>query len=856
MKNDFRLFAEEINKKISTDPSINEGGDFTIDLDMNKPHKTEDERQSLPVMFADKDTEEPDVEAEHEPSMIVTQLPPAKLSEAEIRPIADDKLYKQVKKLFGYFSAYKKDGNKAMTSGMKSEILKLLKKEGFTTSLDRIFSHFGQPLKESKSISESKMTPQIRKQLQQASKAMKQSEAETLKQWNDKNPHFGNSGGHRYDGSEKECSYCLRPKDWTNIDESIVKDLKEASDNDKTKRLYGLLIDAINAMNGRVKGNDRAERIVSVLNKNMEIPSQLKGVVSKYMKKIGTGDESVLMQQLKNFRDEVHSFLTSGGIDESQDVALSESESDYKAVKAEVIDSFTNKEMEKFKNFNEFFAEVDVQNAYEEEWEEGQHTYKPHYKRVYDEFKKGKLKMNESKKRFIKEEEEEEQEGSREDFYSEQIKGDMVAKAWIKFAKTELNEPMNTSEPSWASVQKYDWNRFGWEMSKVMNKFRMGDKMPDGTEDRMWYRLFLATQGHKDYRTILRSPDGPAYKLKIRQMEKATLDALMNETRKITNSKTLSEAKSVSKNVTQFGLANNMKKSKLRLVPSMAQPNIVVPEKYMNRVVREMGEMLGSKCIKNIGRTMYFEVPKWDSTDEKVVAQEIVDFLGAEDFLKESILNRNRSRFLRENNQNKFIPKGSYFLKEAKGFDEEAYQKWLKASEILAKATKEASDELNKIAGNNKGGLTPDSVKSSKEFKDAKQKFDRAFKDERDLNKSTPKEFMKKKVTDRRNKWSQKESTSLRESVDTKEIEAKIDSAYKKDGKGLNKHDFDYEVEKDGSFYIKFDYTRSRMKGHYSVDKNYMSLKYYFVDEDGLDYNESYRVKGLDDALSFIMNHG
>ena len=536
-------------------------------------------------------------------------------------------------------------------------------------------------------------------------------------------------------------------------------------------------------------------------------------------------------------------------------VSLNESESDYKAVKAEVIDSFTNKEMEKFKNFNEFFAEVDVQNAYEEEWEEGQHTYKPHYKRIYDEFKKGKLKMNESKKGSIKEEGEEDQEGSREDFYSEQIKGDMVAKAWIKFVKEELNHELS-DEPSWASVQKYDWNRFGWEMSKVVNKFRMGDKMPDGTEDRMWYRLFLATQGHKDYRGILRSLDGPAYKLKIKQIEKATLDALMNETRKITNSKTLSEAKSVSKNVTQFGLANNMKKSKLRLVPSLAQPNVVVPEKYINKVAKEMGDLLGSRTIRNIGRTMYFEVPRWDETSEKIVAKEIVNFLDAEDLLKESILNRNRNKFLTENKQNKFLYKGSLFLKEAKEIDEKEYQKWLKDSEVIAKATDDAGDEVTKIAGDNKGGLTPDHIKSSKEFKDAKQKFDKAFKAQRDFNKKTPKEFILKKHKDKRAKWPRTGSSSLKENVDIKSIEDKIESAYDKDGKSLDRHDFDYQVQKDGSFFVEFDYANSKMKGYYVVDKNYKKLEYSFVDDDGLDYDESYRVKDLDDALRFIMRQG
>lgn len=35
-----------------------------------------------------------------------------------------------------------------------------------------------------------------------------------LEMWNARTPHFGGSGPHRYDGISKECSYCLRPKNW------------------------------------------------------------------------------------------------------------------------------------------------------------------------------------------------------------------------------------------------------------------------------------------------------------------------------------------------------------------------------------------------------------------------------------------------------------------------------------------------------------------------------------------------------------------------------------------------------------------------------------------------------------------
>jgi hypothetical protein len=36
-----------------------------------------------------------------------------------------------------------------------------------------------------------------------------------LEQWNAETPHFGGVGPHRYNGKDKECCYCLRPKTWT-----------------------------------------------------------------------------------------------------------------------------------------------------------------------------------------------------------------------------------------------------------------------------------------------------------------------------------------------------------------------------------------------------------------------------------------------------------------------------------------------------------------------------------------------------------------------------------------------------------------------------------------------------------------
>jgi hypothetical protein len=86
--------------------------------------------------------------------------------------------------------------------------------------------------------------------------------------------------------------------------------------NEETKKMGGLLSDAIKAMNGKVSDNSRAEKVVSVLKKNLNVPKPLKGVVDKYLKQIGSGDERRLRQQLVKFKDEIDTYLTDGGMDE------------------------------------------------------------------------------------------------------------------------------------------------------------------------------------------------------------------------------------------------------------------------------------------------------------------------------------------------------------------------------------------------------------------------------------------------------------------------------------------------------------------------------------------------------------
>ena len=52
--------------------------------------------------------------------------------------------------------------------------------------------------------------------------------------------------------------------------------------------------------------------------------------------------------------------------------------------------------------------------------------------------------------------------------------------------------------------------------------------------------------------------------------------------------------------------------------------------------------------------------------------------------------------------------------------------------------------ELNNIAGDTKGGLVPEEIRTSDEYKSAKDRFNRAFKKLQDFNKSAPKGFLKK----------------------------------------------------------------------------------------------------------------
>jgi len=61
-----------------------------------------------------------------------------------------------------------------------------------------------------------------------------------------------------------------------------------------------------------------------------------------------------------------------------------------KNVREEVRSSFTKTEIILMNDFEDFFSEVEIQNAYEEDWERDKNFYKPFYEIVYNDILKGK----------------------------------------------------------------------------------------------------------------------------------------------------------------------------------------------------------------------------------------------------------------------------------------------------------------------------------------------------------------------------------------------------------------------------------------------------------------------------------
>lgn len=72
------------------------------------------------------------------------------------------------------------------------------------------------------------------------------------------------------------------------------------------------------------------------------------------------------------------------------------------AVETDVKASFTAKEMLEFKDFAQFWNDIDTQNAYEEEWNNalyespliGRDFFKPYFEIIWDMFMNGQLKLD------------------------------------------------------------------------------------------------------------------------------------------------------------------------------------------------------------------------------------------------------------------------------------------------------------------------------------------------------------------------------------------------------------------------------------------------------------------------------
>jgi len=57
------------------------------------------------------------------------------------------------------------------------------------------------------------------------------------------------------------------------------------------------------------------------------------------------------------------------------------------AIRSEVLSCFESDEIKGFTSFDDFFEEVDVINAYEEEWEDSKDVYRPYFETVYSELR-------------------------------------------------------------------------------------------------------------------------------------------------------------------------------------------------------------------------------------------------------------------------------------------------------------------------------------------------------------------------------------------------------------------------------------------------------------------------------------
>ena len=83
------------------------------------------------------------------------------------------------------------------------------------------------------------------------------------------------------------------------------------------------------------------------------------------------------------------------------------------------------------------------------------------------------------------------------------------------------------------------------------------------------------------------------------------------------------------------------------------------------------------------------------------------------------------------------------------------YETYIHSIKVLEKHVDNCEANLKRVAGDEKGpmGLTPDHIKFSKEYQQAKRAFDIAFDGVRRLNKITPKAYFKQRQKERRSNW-------------------------------------------------------------------------------------------------------
>jgi tetratricopeptide (TPR) repeat protein len=82
--------------------------------------------------------------------------------------------------------------------------------------------------------------------------------------------------------------------------------------------------------------------------------------------------------------------------------------------------------------------------------------------------------------------------------------------------------------------------------------------------------------------------------------------------------------------------------------------------------------------------------------------------------------------------------------KKQKKASQPSYEEWLKEKKQLQDEVDKTSEALNKITGKS-GGLTPDSIKNTSEYKKAKKDYNEAFEKLRNFNGKSPAEYMKRK---------------------------------------------------------------------------------------------------------------